>query len=346
MPDTMRAVVFHEHGDSKVLRLEEVAKPAPGPGEALVRVRYAALNHLDVHTRRGIPGNVLALPHVGGCDGAGEVAELGAGASGVHVGEAVTIDPSLTCGVCEFCRAGHRTLCVKLRLLGEHLPGTFAEYVRVPVANLIPTPAGFDLAVAAAAPLVYMTAWHMLARARLAAGEDVLVMGASGGVAAAAIQIARHLGARVFAATSSDEKAKRAIAEGAEFAVDTSREDVRKRVRELTAKRGVDVVVDHVGGDAYVAGVTSLRRGGRYVTCGATAGNGPPAQLHYIFWNQLDVLGSTMAEASEAREVMRLVFAGTLKPAIDRVLPLDACAEGQRLLENRQHFGKIVLRID
>lgn len=345
IPTQMRAVVMHAHGGLDVLRLEKMPTPKPARGEVLVNVKASGLNHLDVHTRRGIPGLALEMPHIPGCDGAGVVVAHGEGVTAPALGTRVAINPMLCCMQCEFCLAGEHSLCPKIRMLGEHTRGTNAEYVAVPATHALPMPDAMSFETAAAAPVVYQTAWRMLRRARVAAGEDVLVIGASGGVGSAAVQIAKLLGARVLATAGSPEKAAAAKALGADVVLDSDPAALAKRVREITAKRGVDVIADHVGRDVYGASIRALRRGGRYVTCGATTGNDPPVELHYVFWNQLEVIGSTMASLSETRTVMRLVFDGRLKPVVDSVLPLDQVAEGHRRLEERRHFGKIVLSV-
>jgi NADPH:quinone reductase-like Zn-dependent oxidoreductase len=262
-----------------------------------------------------------------------------------RVGERVVINPLLWDGTCEFCKAGEESLCTRVRILGEHAPGTCCQYRSVPDRNAIPVPADVPFETAAAACLVYQTAWRMAKRARVGRGDDVLVFGASGGVGSACVDIARYLGARVFACASGAEKGKRSADLGAATVIDYTREDVRDRVRALTNKRGVDVVMDQVGAETYSTAIRSLRRGGRYVTCGATTGNGPPAELHYIFWNQLEVIGSTMANVRETAEVLRLVFQGRLRPAIAGILPLEEIAEAHRRIEERDHFGKILLAI-
>lgn len=343
--DTMNAIVMHGHGGRDVLVPEKIPKPVPGPGEVLVAIHAASVNHLDVHTRRGIPGIQLAMPHVPGSDAAGVVAEVGAGVAGWAPGERVVVNPMLWDGTCEFCLAGEPCMCVRVRLLGEHVPGTYCEYRAVPARNLVRLPAQVPYETAAAACLTYQTAWRMAKRAGVKAGDSVLVFGASGGVGSACVDIARHLGAKVIATAAGEAKGARARALGAAEVLDYAKEDVAKRVRELTGKRGVDVVLDQVGADTYSAGIRSLRRGGTYVTCGATTGNAPPAHLHYVFWNHLNVLGSTMANPAETEGVMRLVFEGKLKPAIDSVLPLAQAREAHRKLEERDHFGKVVLRV-
>ncbi|MHB8585622.1 MAG: zinc-binding dehydrogenase [Thermoplasmatota archaeon] len=344
MTSTMRAALIRSHGGLDKIEIANVPKPEPGPGEALVAIRAASANHLDVHTRRGLPGFTLAMPHVLGCDGAGVVESVGPGAETQLVGKRVVINPMLWDGTCEFCKAHEESLCFRLRLLGEHLPGTFCEYRAVPVRNLILLPSEVPFETAAAACLVYQTAWRMAQRARMHQGEDVLIFGASGGVGMACVDIAHHLGCRVFAVSRGPEKVAQLRKLGVAHAFDGAAGGLREAIREITAKRGVDVVMDQVGADTYTDAIRSLRRGGRYVTCGATTGNAPPAELHYIFWNQLDVLGSTMANLTQTKEVMNLVFEGKLRPVIDRVLPLEKVADAQRALEERTHFGKIVIR--
>lgn len=341
---TMRAVAIPRHGGREVLEIRDVPRPVPGPGDVVVKIEAASVNHLDVHTRRGIAGITLAMPHVPGSDAAGTVADLGEGVDGWRVGDRVVVNPMLWDDACEFCKRGERCLCIRLKLLGEHVAGTYCEYRNVPVRNLIQLPANVSFETAAAACLVYQTAWRMARRAAIGPGDTVLVFGASGGVGSACVDVARHLGARVLATASSGAKAAKALALGAEAVLDYSKEDVAKRVRELTGKRGVDAVLDQVGADTYSSGVRSLRRGGTYVTCGATTGNAPPAELHYVFWNHLNVLGSTMANPEETAEVMRLVFEGKLKPVVDSVLPFTEVAEAHRKIEDRDHFGKVVLR--
>lgn len=340
----MRAVVFRRHGGPEVLELADVPSPEPGPGEVLVRVKAAGLNHLDVHVRRGIPGLKLPLPHIPGSDAAGVVERLGPGVDTIRTGTAVAIDPTLSCGACEFCAAGEESLCFRAHILGEHLPGTYAEFVRVPARNLFEMPTGYPFTDAAAAPLVFLTAWRMLmGRAALKEGETVLLMGASGGVASAGLQIAKLAGAKVFAVSSTPGKRAMAVKLGADVVIDPAAGPVAKQVRELTGKRGVDVVLEHVGGATFTEGVKSLRRGGRLVTCGATTGFDPGEVIHHVFWNQVAILGSTMANHREAREVMRRVFRGELKPVVDKVLPLERAADAHRLLEEKRHFGKVVL---
>jgi NADPH:quinone reductase-like Zn-dependent oxidoreductase len=345
----MRAAIFSEFGGPEVLRLAEVETPVPGRGEVLVRVRAAALNHLDLWVRRKLPFDVT-MPHIGGSDIAGEVAGLGDGVSGVAIGTRVVINPSLGCGQCEWCRAGEEPLCVDYKIIGEHVQGGFAEYVCAPAANLFPIPDGFSFEQAAAAPLVFLTAWRALTtRARLQKGETVLVTGASGGVASAAVQIAKYLGARVYAVTTT-ENVDRVRALGADVVYDRNAiaslnegNDYFKKLFSDTGKRGVDVVIDSVGEATWSSNVRALARGGRMVVYGATTGFRADLDLRVVFWKQIEVIGTTMANRSEFEEVMRLVFSGALKPVVDVVLPLDQIRAAHERLEAGEHFGKIVV---
>ncbi len=337
----MKAAVFHEYGGSDVLRIEDVPIPVAQSGEVLLRVHAAALNHLDVWVRKGLPKT--NLPHIGGSDIAGTVEALGPGVSGVEQGARVVVNPSLWCGQCEWCRAGEESECAQYRILGEHTNGGFAEYVAVPAVNLFPIPPGFAFDYAAAAPLAYLTAWRALvSKARVRAGSSVLITGASGGVATAAIQIARHLRARVFALTTAEnEPWARAL--GADVVYNRDAVDFSKQVWEDTGKRGVDVVLDSVGEAIWPQCVRALARGGRLVCYGATTGPRGEIDLRVLFWKQLEILGSTMSNRTEFEEVMRLVFSGALKPVVDSVMKLEDIRAAHDRLEQGQHFGKIVL---
>ncbi|MGH9400376.1 MAG: zinc-binding dehydrogenase [Thermoanaerobaculia bacterium] len=341
----MKAVFFRKHGGNEVLEYGDWPTPEPGLGEVRVAIRAAALNHLDIFVRSGLPG--VPLPQVPGADGAGVVDAAGAGVSGVSPGDRVLIQPGLFCNACEFCRRGEQSLCVQYRIVGEHAPGTFAERAVVPARNVFPVPEGLSFEQAAAFPLVYQTAWRMLiGRARLRPAETVLIHGAGGGVGGAALEIALLLGARVFATTSGDEKIARVQNTGAELVIDYTKEDVAKVVRARTGKRGVDVVVDSVGEKTWMSSLLAAARGGRIVTCGATSGPNPKEEIRQIFWKQLSILGSTMANDSEFSDLLATVAAGKLKPRIDRVFPLSRARQAYaRLEEGRQH-GKILLTPD
>lgn len=339
----MKAVVIDEHGDIERLRFTDVRVPVVGDGEALVEIRAAALNFLDVFVRRGIPGIKLAMPHILGADAAGIVRRLGGEGADVSEGDRVAINPGLSCGACLHCARGDDNVCVDYKIIGEHVPGTYAQFISVPRKNLIRIPAAMPFDDAAAFPLVYMTAWRMLkTRAGLRPRERVLVLGASGGVSSAAIQIAKHLGALVAATAGGEEKMERAARLGADFVVD-SRSDWGKAVYDWSGRNGVDVVIDNVGQETWKSSIRALARGGRLVTCGATTGPFAETDLRHVFWKHLSILGSTMCNMQEFRDVMQLAFEGRLKVVVDRAMPLSEAKAAQLMLEERRHFGKIVL---
>lgn len=340
----MKAAYFEGHGGPEVMQVGELPAPVAGPGEVVVEVRAAALNHLDLWTRRGLPGLALELPHIGGSDVAGVVAETGEGVRGWEEGTRVVVNPSLWCGRCEWCARGEHSLCREYRILGEHVGGGLAERVAVPARNLLAVPDGLDLERVAAAPLVYQTAWRgLITRARLRPGETLLVTGASGGVSTAAIQIARLAGARIFAVTSGAESVRRVLELGADVAIDRLEEDFSRRVWQETGKRGVDVAIDGVGEAMWEGIVRALAPGGRLVSYGATTGAEGRLDIRRLFWKQASVLGSTMAGRGEFEAVMRLVFEGRLEPVVDDVLPLERIREAHERLEAGEVFGKLVL---
>ncbi len=343
----MKAVFLREHGGLDKVLYGELPAPAAGPGQVRVRVRAGALNHLDIFVRNGIPGISQEFPHVMGADGAGTLESVGPGVTGVKEGDAVVLNPGISCGACEFCLRGEHSLCVDFHLLGEHVAGTFAESVVVPAVNAWPKPQGLSWEEAAAFPLTYLTAWRMLVtKARPKPGESLLVVGIGGGVALAALQIAKMLGLVVGVTSGSGWKLARARELGADFGIDHSAADFSREVRRLTGKRGVDIVLDSVGKATWKRSIASLARGGRLVTCGATTGPDPEEDVARIFWNQLTVYGSTMGTHSEFAEMLRAVSAGRLRPVIDEVLPLREAREALRRLEEKEQFGKIVLSVD
>ena len=338
----MKAVRFHAHGGPDVLRYEDVPEPIPGPGEALIRVRACALNHLDLWQRRGMERVTIGFPHISGADVAGEVVSSPDGE--LATGRRVMLQPGLSCGRCVACLDGRDNECPSYDVLGYRSDGGYAEYVKVPVQNLIAIPDAIGFVEAAAFPLVFLTAWHMLiTRARLRAGEDVPVLGAGSGVGQAAIQIAWRHGARVFATAGTDAKLVKARQLGAYEVVNHTTEDVPKRVREFTDGHGVDVVVEHVGTATWDRSLKCLVRGGRLVTCGATTGHEAQIDLRVLFGRQLSLLGSYMGRKGELLRAAPFFFAGELKSVVDRTYPLAEAAEAQRCLEARQQFGKIVL---
>ncbi|HYR07374.1 MAG TPA: zinc-binding dehydrogenase [Longimicrobium sp.] len=339
----MRAAIFHEHGGPEVVRIEQVLRPDPGDGQVLVQVRASAMNHLDLWVRRGIPIETT-MPHIGGSDIAGVIAEVGEGVDEARVGERVVINPSLWCGRCTQCARGEESMCERFRILGEHTDGGFAEFVLADADHVYRIPDEMPFEEAAAIPISYMTAWRALVtRAVLKPGEDVLVIGASGGTALAAVQIARLMGARVFAVTSGAEKVERIRALGADVVYDRAETDWSKAVYKDTGKRGVDVVVENVGGATWTGSVRALANGGRLVTYGGTAGPRVELDVRTVFWRQIQVIGSTMASRGEFEDVLRVIFAGRLKPVIDSVLPLDDARLAHERLEAGGQVGKIVL---
>jgi NADPH:quinone reductase-like Zn-dependent oxidoreductase len=340
----MKALIFQEHGGLDQLQYADVPDPIVGPHVALIEVKAVALNHLDLFVRAGIPGLRLAMPHIGGSDIAGVVAAVGIEVDSAWVGRRVVINPALACGGCEFCVAGQESLCVDFRILGEHTAGGMAEYVVAPARNLYPIPDDYPLAEASAAPLAFQTAWRaLISQARLRPGERVLILGAGGGVATAAIQIANLAGAYIYAATSSAEKERRAHELGADETINYKTSDFSKEIWRRTGKRGVDVVLENVGPATWMGSQRALAKGGRLVTYGATTGRMGETDLNLLFWKQASLIGSTMASFSEFAEVMRLVFSRRLRPVVDRVLPLREGREAQRILEAGEQFGKIVL---
>ena len=341
----MKAVRFHEHGGPEVLRYEEAPTPEPGPGEVLVALRSAALNHLDIFTRNGgVPK--VPLPHIGGADGAGVVAANGLGATRYPVGTRVFFDPGLSDGTCDYCARGEHSLCDRWEILGEHRDGTFAQAVVVPETNLRPIPDDLSFEEAAAFPLVFLTAWRMVVtKARVQPDESVLILGIGGGVALAALQIAKHVGARVFVTSSSQEKLERAKTMGADVLINHKETDFSKEAWGITQKRGVDVVIENVGAATWAGSIRALAKGGRLVTCGATSGPKPDEDIRRIFTKQITIYGTTMGTRHDWEQVTRLLAAKTLRPVVDRTLPLEQAARAQTLLEHGDHFGKLVLTI-
>ena len=340
--ERMKAALFSEYGGPEVVRIDQVPVPTPGVGEVRLQVAAAALNHLDLWVRRGI-GIETTMPHIGGSDVAGIVDAIGAGVTGVREGDRVVVDPSWSCGECEWCSAGEESMCAKYRILGEHTNGGFAEFVIVPARNLYPVPDGYPLETAAAAPLVFLTAWRgLMKRGRLRSGETVLITGASGGVATAAIRIAKHAEARVFAVTTADN-VERVRQLGADVVYDRESVDYSKEVWRDTGKRGVDLIFDSVGEVTWQQNVRAATRGGRIVVYGGTTGPRLETDARVLFWKQLEIIGTTMSNAAEFREVMSLVFGGAFEPVIDVVWDLDRAREAHERLEAGRQFGKIVL---
>jgi len=340
----MDAVQFAEHGGRGVVEYGSRPDPTVDRNGVLVDIKAGALNHLDVWSRRGIPGIDLDLPHVPGSDAAGVVEAVGDGVDRFTPGDRVAVSAGVSCGTCEFCRDGEPTLCVDYEVLGEHRQGVHSELAAVPADSLVPVPDGVDWATAAAAPLVFQTAWRLLVtRGEIDPGETVLVLGASGGVGHAAVQIAAHAGCEVIATASTEAKRSTARRLGADHTIDYEAADFADAVRAYTDRRGVDVVVDHVGAATWRQSLRSLANGGRLLTCGATTGPTPETNVNRIFGNQLSVIGSTMAGPGEVDDVLSLVWDGTFEVLIRDVLPMSETARGHELLETREGFGKVVV---
>ncbi len=340
----MKAAFVRAHGGPDVIEITDRPRPVPRADEVLVQVKAAGLNHLDVWVRRGVPGHKFPLPMILGCDGAGLVAEVGSLVTAVKKGARVAIAPGFGCGTCTRCAEGQDHLCRFYGIFGETRDGTCAEYVAIPARNVLPLPDHLSFTDAAAVPLTFLTAWHMLVgRCGIQGGDDVLVHAAGSGVSIAAIQIARLFGARVFATASSAAKLARARELGADVLINYAEQDVAAVVRDATQKAGLEIVVDHVGETTIGTSLKMLKKGGRVVTCGATSGAKLESDLRLIFFKSLSLLGSTMGGLGELHRVWGLVGAGKLKPGVDRVLPLDRVAEGHAALEARATFGKVIV---
>ncbi|HMQ10585.1 MAG TPA: zinc-binding dehydrogenase [Oligoflexia bacterium] len=343
----MFAIQYNELGSSDVLNYTQVNKPSPKDGEVLIELKAASLNHLDLHFRRGLPGMKSPLPHIPGSDGAGIVVQNGSLASKFNKGDRVLINPGMPCGICDRCKNKQENLCHQYRLFGRENNGTYAQYTCVPEQNLLPIPSGVDFYSASAFALTYLTAWSMLmGKAQLKPKQTVLVMGAGSGVSCAAIQIAKFFKCTVFTTASTQEKRQKAKdLLQVDECIDYTKVAIDKEIRSLTDKQGVDVIIDHVGGEQWVPLLKSARNGGKIISCGATAGFDPKTDLRHIFYRQVQILGSTMGTWQEMQDVYQHFIAGHLKPIIDSVFPLKDAAKAQDKMENRQSFGKIVLDI-
>jgi NADPH:quinone reductase-like Zn-dependent oxidoreductase len=340
----MKVARIHQHGGPEVLVYEEAREPAIKANQILLRVRACALNHLDLWVRGGIPGMTFNMPHILGSDIAGEVVRVGELCDRVKPGWRVLLSPGLSCRQCEQCVSGYDNLCRRYTLFGSGEDGGNAEFVAASEYSAIQIPDDMTFEEAAAVPLVFLTAWHMLiARARLQPGEDVLVLAASSGVGSAAIQIAKLFQCRVIATAGGEAKLAKARELGADHVIDHYRQDISAEVRKLTAKRGVDVVIEHVGTATWSKSLASMAPAGRLVTCGATTGYDAKVDLRFLFSRQLSLLGSFMGTIGELHRVLQFVFRKQLKPVIDRVYPLAEIHAAHERLENKEQFGKVVL---
>jgi NADPH:quinone reductase-like Zn-dependent oxidoreductase len=344
----VRALTVSAHGGLEQLQIvtDLPVPPLGAPSDVRVRIHAVALNHLDLFVLRGLPGMTLPARWIVCADGAGTVDEIGSGVRGFARGDRVMINPGISDRSCDFCKAGEQSLCEHYRLLGEHLPGTAAEYVVVPAANLRLVPASVSWDTAAAFTLATLTAWRMIVtRARVQRGETVLIWGIGGGVAIAALQIATRIGARVWAISSSDEKLARARSLGAEETLNHRTTDIVRVIRDRTGKRGVSVVIDDVGEATWERSLRVLGRGGRLVTCGATSGPIVQTDVRKLFWHQWTIMGSTMGNDRELDAIVNALGEGALVPPVDAVLPLDRAREAYERLATAGQFGKIVLKL-
>ena len=341
----MKAARIHSHGGPDVLQVEEIPEPKIRADQVLVRVRACALNHLDLFVRAGIPGMKFSLPHILGSDIAGEVVAVGELCERVKPGWRVLLSPGLSCRQCEACLAGNDNLCRRFTMFGYAIDGGNTELLAAPEYSAIQIPDDLSFEEAAAAPLVFLTAWHMLmARAKLQPGEDVLVLAASSGVGTAAIQIARMFQCRVIATAGGEAKLAKARELGADHVIDHYQQDISAEVKKITAKRGVDVVIEHVGTATWPKSLESLAPAGRLVTCGATTGFDARVDLRYLFSKQWSLLGSFMGTMGELHQVLKFVFRKQLKPVVDRVYPLSEIRSAHERLEKKEQFGKVVVR--
>lgn len=338
----MKAVRIYQFGGPEVLTYEDVPDPQPRKDQVLIRVKACSLNHLDVWVRKGLPG--VKLPHILGSDIAGEVAEIGEYISGFKTGQRVLVAPMHFCGHCAKCVAGVQNQCREFTVLGNGVDGGNCELIAVPAATVMPIPDSLDFNQASSVPLVFVTAWHMLVgRAGVRPGQTVLVLGASSGVGIAAIQIAKLFHCRVITTAGDEAKLEKGRALGADFGINHYKQKISEQVRKITNREGVDIVVEHVGAATWDESVKSLKSGGTLVTCGATTGPSAGIDLRHLFARQLSLLGAYMGTMGELHEVLGHVFAGRLKPVVDRVFPLKDLRAAHELLENSQMFGKIVV---
>ncbi len=345
----MKAVAFTEQGEIDVLQYQEIAIPPLDIDEILVKVKSCAVNYLDIHARRDRPEIKQKLedtnaPHILGSDIAGEIVDISGSHPELTNGQRVLLAPCIPCGVCSDCISGYENLCDTQQLLGFQTDGGYAEYVKAPAKNAIPIADTLSYPEASALPIAYLTAWHMLiTRARLGAGEDVLILGAGGSVGSAGLQIAKLVGARIFATASTDEKLERAKEFGADVTINYAEVDFSEVILEKTNGRGVDVVLEHVGAATWDKSIKSLAKNGRLVSCGVTTGNIGEINIRKMYQKQLTIMGSALGTTSELRTLVGLAEQGKLVPILDRTLPLEQAAKAHQILESRKNFGKVCL---
>jgi len=343
MKELMNAVLIHEHGGIDKLSYEKYPVPKIAADEVLVEVKAVGLNHLDLWVRQGLPALKVEMPHILGSDVAGIVVEVGHLIQNVKEGDHVLLAPAWGCGTCRACLAGDDNYCRDYKILGESVQGAYAEYVKVLAQNAFPIPNGLSFDEAAAIPLAFLTAWHMLVdQAKVQPGEDVLVLAAGSGVGSAAIQIAKLFGARVIATASSDAKLRKAKQLGADETINYQEQDFLIEIKRLTNKKGVEIVVEHVGKSTWEKSIKSLAKGGRLVTCGATTGYDPITDLRHVFFKELKIFGNFMGRKQGLKHALQF-FPEKLKPVLDMTFPLKEAAQAHQRLMNRQQFGKVIL---
>ena len=340
----MQALQFADHGGPSVLEYDKYPDPTLGDGDVRLEIEATALNYLDIWAREGDHGISLPTPHVPGSDGVGRVIEVGENVERFKIGDRAVLHAAVSCGTCEYCRDGQESMCVDYHVIGAHRQGVHAEYAAVPAENLLPVPDSVPAETAAAAPLIFETAWRqLLTRGRVSPGEDILVYGASGGLGHAALQIVKHAGATAYAVGSSEEKLAFAESYGADHTIDYTKSDVADTVRSMTDRRGVDAVFDHVGAATWPSSLESLAKGGRLFACGVTEGTHAEVDINRVFYNQLEIIGSTMANPGEADDVLNLVWSDAIEPHVDQTFPMSEAETAYRLLESGDCMGKIVL---
>lgn len=341
----MKAALFFEPGGPAKIQIGEVPSPQIDHDQVLIQVKACSLNHFDLLVLRESDPDTFTFPFWGGADIAGVVAEVGESVSHIELGDRVVVNPGLYCGDCEHCLAGEESQCNNYGIIGDTVPGGFAEYIAVKPRNVLKLPEKITFEIAAAAPVVFQTAWRALkTQARVCPGDDVLILGASGGVGSASIQIAKFLGARVIAVTSTQDKMSNAKSMGADVVLDRTSGDYWEELRTLTNNRGVDVVIENIGAETWAQSLKSLVKGGRLVTYGRTTGHLAETDIKLIFWNQLQITGSTMANQKEFSEVMQMIFQGKLSPVIDSIFHLEQTQKAYQRLQDGDQFGKIIIK--
>jgi NADPH:quinone reductase-like Zn-dependent oxidoreductase len=339
----MKATVFHEHGDINVLKVEDMPQPTPGLTDVVVKVHACGVNRLDIYSRTGRT-KIAPMPHIAGSEVAGEIAAIGDAVSGLTAGQRVAVAPYLFCGQCEFCRSGEEVICLKSDIVGLGSQGGYAEYIRVPASSIVPLPPEVNYVSAAAVGLAAITAWHMLTKqAPLTPGQDVLVHAAGSGVGSAAIQIAKLSGARVITTVGSAEKIEHARKLGADEVINYREQDFFQEVRRITNKRGVDVVVEHIGASTWEKSTASLTRRGRLVTCGATTGNEGNTNLWNLFAKELSLIGSYGGTRQDLADVLKLVATHHFQPVVDSTYTLEQIGKAHQRMEKREQFGKLIV---